>query len=417
MTAAEYQPRLADGYLRELMRGFPAVMINGPRATGKTTTARQVVTDALRLDQPGQAAIVEADPDAALRRAGRPLLLDEWQEVPQLLAAVKRAVDDDPTPGQFVLTGSVRARLVNELWAGTGRTVGLQMFGLTQRELHGRLGVGEPTFLERLAAADPTALSLPAEVLDLDGYVARAVRGGFPEVVYQERDDRSREIWMASYLDQLLTRDAATLGGRKDPERLRRYFEVLSLNLAGQPTDATLYRAAGIDARTAAGYEALLADLHILETVPAWSSNRLQRLVTAGKRYVVDPGLAAVAAGLTGSHLLSEPDLLGRFFDAFGTAQLRPEIALTHPRPRLHHLRVEGGRREIDLVVELGAGRVVGIEFKASAAPRRDDAKHLAWLRDQLGPSFAAGAVLHSGPGIYALGDRILAVPLCAVWA
>lgn len=417
VTTGGYRPRLADAYLEELMRDFPAVLINGPRATGKTTTARQVVADVVRLDQPGTAAVVRADPDAALRRVRRPALLDEWQEVPEILAAVKRTVDEDATPGQFVLTGSVRAQLEHEMWAGTGRAVRLQMFGLTQRELQGRLGIGQPSFLERLAAADIEQLTLPVEVPDLDGYVRLAVQGGFPEVVYRERSDRSRDIWMSSYLDQLLTRDAAALGQRKDPDRLRRYFEALSLNIAGLPTDATLYQAAGIDARTAASYERLLTDLHVLENVPAWSTNRLKRLVTAAKRYVVDPGLAAVAAGISASNLLSEPDLLGRFFDAFGTAQLRPEIALMHPRPRLHHLRTEGGRHEIDLVLELGAGRVVGIEFKAAAAPDRGDARHLRWLRDQLGDSFVGGAVLHSGPGIYELDDRILALPLCSVWA
>lgn len=87
-----------------------------------------------------------------------------------------------------------------------------------------------------------------------------------------------------------------------------------------------------------------------------------------------------------------------------------------HPRPVLHHLRVDGGRREVDLVVELDAARTIGIEFKAGAAPDSGDAKHLFWLRDELGSSFVAGAVVHTGPGIYELGDRVYAVPLCALW-
>ena len=87
------------------------------------------------------------------------------------------------------------------------------------------------------------------------------------------------------------------------------------------------------------------------------------------------------------------------------------------PRPGMHHLRLEAGRREVDLVVELGPGRVLGFEFKAGAAPTGDDARHLFWLRDQLGSDFVAGAVVHSGPAVYELGDRVYAVPLCAlVW-
>ena len=115
--APPYRARMADAHLAELLADFPAVMITGARAAGKTTTAAKHVARIVRLDEPGVAATYRADPDAALRRTDRPVLLDEWQEVPEVLAAVKRAVDLDPAPGQFVLTGSVRAELTNETWA------------------------------------------------------------------------------------------------------------------------------------------------------------------------------------------------------------------------------------------------------------------------------------------------------------
>lgn len=154
----------------------------------------------------------------------------------------------------------------------------------------------------------------------------------------------------------------------------------------------------------------------MLDKVSAWGTNRLTSLVKAPKRYLLDPALAAAAAGLTARDILTDSGLTGRFFDAFGTAQLHPEIALLHPRPTLHHLRETHGRQEVDLVIDMGAGRVVGIEFKAGATPDSRDARHLRWLRDQPGGGFLAGAVLHSGTGLYELGDRIFAVPLCALW-
>jgi len=114
---------------------------------------------------------------------------------------------------------------------------------------------------------------------------------------------------------------------------------------------------------------------------------------------------------------LADPDLAGRYFDAFAAAQLRPEVALMYPRPTSYHLRVEGGRREVDLVFDMGAGRVVALEFKAGAAPSIDDAKHLLWLRDELGADFLAGAVIHTGPGLFDLDDRVYAIPLCTMWS
>jgi predicted AAA+ superfamily ATPase len=410
---ARYQPRLIDERLAELLSEFPAVMVNGPRGVGKTTTAARLAADVVRLDQPAAAAAFRADPDAALRIRAEPVLLDEWQEVPEVLGAVKRAVDADRRPGRFLLTGSVRARLEGQMWPGTGRLVHVVMHGLTEAEIAGP--VRRPGFLDRLAEADPAAFALPPTRPDLVGYIDLAVRGGFPEVALTRRSRQWAETWMDSYLVQLLTRDAATVAPGRDPERLRRYVEALALNTAGIPTDRTLIQAAGVSATTAAGYDRLLADLFVADSVPAWTTNRLARLTRSPKRYLVDAGLAASAAGLTTRSIVDDGDLLGRFIDTFGTAQLRPEIALGSQRRRLHHVRTKEGRQEIDLVVEID-GSVLGVEFKASAAPSADDARHLTWLRDQLGQRFLAGAVIHTGPDVFMLGERVLAVPLCALW-
>lgn len=414
---AGYRPRLVDGYLAELCADFPAVMVTGARASGKTTTAAQHVEQVVRLDEPGTAAAYRADPDAALRRTARPVLLDEWQEVPEVLAAVKRSVDQDATPGQFVLTGSVRAELTNETWAGTGRIVRMSMYPVVERERRDVPDFARSSFLDRLATSGLDDMTLPAAPPTIDDYVHLALRGGFPEVAYRQRSDRARTTWLASYLDDLVTRDAAIVDTMKDPAKLRRYLTVLALNNAGMPSDATLYRAAGVNAKTAAGYDQLLTNLYVLDVVPAWTNNRLSRLVRHGKRYLVDSGLAAAAAGLDAMTILNDADLVGRMFDALATSQLRPEIAVRSPRATLHHLRLEAGRREVDLVAEVGAGRVVALEFKAGVAPDQADAKHLYWLRERLGRDFAAGAVVHTGPGLYEMGDRVYAIPLCAVWS
>ncbi len=102
--------------------------------------------------------------------------------------------------------------------------------------------------------------------------------------------------------------------------------------------------------------------------------------------------------------------------DTFVVAQLRPELELARTRPSLFHLRERNGRREVDLVAEVGAGGVVAVEVKASAAPDVDDARHLVWLRDVLGERFLGGAVLHTGPQAFRLSERVLALPICTLW-
>jgi hypothetical protein len=130
----------------------------------------------------------------------------------------------------------------------------------------------------------------------------------------------------------------------------------------------------------------------------------------------VDAGLAGSGAGLTTRSVLADGDLIGRIIDTFTLAQLRPEAALSSEPSRLYHLRTELGRQEVDLIVERGAGRFIAFEIKADAAPNEHDARHLTRLRDEMGERFLAGAVLHTGPAVYPLGDRILAIPIAAIW-
>ena len=409
---AEYRERAADHLIGELIAEVPALLVVGPRATGKTTTASRHVATTVRLDRPGEAAAFQADPDSALRGLREPVLLDEWQAVPEVLGAVKRAVDATPKPGRFLLTGSVRADLDAPTWPGTGRLMRVPLFGLTVAEQRGRPSTAP--LLDRLARGDP--LGVPRDAPDLRGYVELALQSGFPEAALS-LSGRTRGRWIESYLDQLLTRDAMHVAGPRDPAKLRRYFEAYALNSAGLVEDKKLLEAAGLNRKTALAYEQLLLNLMVIDHAPAWTSNRLKRLVRSPKRYLVDPALVAGILRLDADAILRDGDLLGRVLDTFVAAQLRAELAIAECRPRLYHLRQEQGRHEIDLLAELSATRVIGIEIKASAAPRSDAARHLIWLRDQLGQRFVRGVVLHTGPRAYELDERILAAPIATLWA
>jgi uncharacterized protein len=408
-----YLPRLIDRFLHDLFRELPALMVVGPRATGKTTTAARHAASVVRLDRADDAAPFRADPDAALGALPEPILIDEWQTVPSVLGAVKRAVDQDFRAGRFILTGSVRDKLTAAAWPGTGRVVQVAMTGLTEREIIGSLEARP--FLDRIADDDLDG-SPAGDAPDIRGYLDRALRGGFPEPALQ-LSPAARAEWLEGYVEQLVTRDVELVDAGRDPVRLRRYFEAYTLNTAGVADDRTLYEAAGVSSKTADAYNRLLQNLFVVDSVPGWTGNRLKRLIRAPKRYLVDPALAVGSLRIDARSALFDGSLFGRLIETFVVAQLRAELPLSETRPRLYHLRQQAGRHEIDLIAELAGHRIIGIEIKAAAAVRPDDARHLRWLRDELGDRFVRGVILHTGPRMYELDERIVAAPICTIWS
>jgi uncharacterized protein len=412
MISMPYRSRLLDGLLDELMADLPAILLVGPRAAGKTTTALRRAASVIRLDVPGEALAFRADPDAIIRGAREPMLLDEWQAVPESFPAVKRAIDAEASPGRFLLTGSAYGDLEGTTAAGTGRIVRLRLLGMTVREQNGRLA--RESIIDRMARGEPVAT--PGERLDVRDYLDLALRSGFPEAL-SISSATARQRWLEGYVAQIITRDPTGTVGARDPLRLSRYLEAYALNSAGITEAKSIYEAAGIDRGTAASYERVLENVFLVESLPAWRTNRLKRLALAPKRYVMDAGVMAAILRTDMQAILHDGKLLGRVIDTFVAQQLRGDLEVSPARPRLYHLRDQDGRREVDIIAELGGERVLGFEIKAGASVTTGDARHLAWLRDELGDRFVAGAVFHTGPHVFPLGDRITAVPISAIWA
>jgi predicted AAA+ superfamily ATPase len=289
------------------------------------------------------------------------------------------------------------------------------MYGLAQREIVGGAALAGPSMLDKIAMRSADAFTLPVTRPDLRDYIELAVRGGFPAAVLQTAP-RSVDIWVNSYLEQLLTRDAQPAVADRNSEKLVAYLHALSAMSAGIPEHKTIFDAAGVDAKTARTYDRLLEDLYIAEQIPAWSAAHLQRLIKAAKRYVVDTSIMSASLGVGVDAILGSDDLLGRVVDTFVMAQLRPEVAISRQRTRLHHARTKAGREEVDIVAELPGGRLIGLEIKATASPKAADARHLRWLRAEQPERFVAGVVMHTGPDVVQLDDDIFAVPICAFW-
>ena len=396
----EYLPRIADFEIQRLLAATPIVMIEGARATGKTTTAQRFAASELRL--PRDLALVQSDPVGVLSRLARPALIDEWQLAGvDLLWALKEIVDEDPLPGSFILTGSVEPETYGPTYPLTGRAARVVMRPMNARELAG--GGHRASWIDRLTGGEFAEPRNSGTQVDVDVMT----RSGFP-VVAAMADPTA---WLLAYADSVARR---SIDERRDPQRVNRLLRVLAELEGSILPDERLWIAADINRETFRRYDAMLERTHVVQPAPAWHTNRLKRVTALTKRYVVDTALALALAGIDAEQLRRDPTLAGRYFDSFVASQIRPEVDIAGGS--LHHLRTKGGEREVDIVIEIG-GALIAIEVKAGVRPVAANAKHLSWLRAELGDTVTAAVVIHRGSASFEIVPGVWALPVSSLWS
>lgn len=416
-----YQRRIVDDELAELFADLPAIALEGPKGVGKTRTALQRARTVHRLDDPAELSVAQADP-ARLLEGERPVLVDEWQRLPQTWDLIRRAVDDGAPPGSFLLTGSAVPD-PPPTHSGAGRIVTIHMRPLALSE---RLQTTTVSLSELLAGRRAPVTGRTD--MALSDYTEEILASGLPGVRPLSR--RARRSQLGGYVDRIVDRDIADDAGAaiRNPAALRRW---LTAYAAASSTTATFEKvrdaaSAGdetkLSRKAARGYRDALARVWALDEVPAWipSRNRLRELGQAPKHQLADPALAAQLLGVQLSTLLGgrapgpplarDGALLGALFESLATLSVRVYAARSEAMTK--HLRTARGRREIDLIVERADGRVVAVEVKLARTVSDDDVKHLAWLREKLGDDLLDEVIITTGPEAYRRKDGVAVVPL-----
>ncbi len=408
---AERYPRIVERLIeQELLATFPAVLVVGARGSGKSTSAGRFADTVIDLSMPGPRRAAQEDPDGILAASRGTVVIDEWQEAPEIIGAVKRAVDADGarTAGRFILTGSVRAAQRAPTWPGTGRLIRVRMSGLTQGEIE-HDNVYNP--VDALFGAEPPAGS--ASDLSRTDYLERIVAGRFPYAMGLSGRNRSR--WFDAYVEQLVELDAPQVaGGSPRPQKLRAVLESCAARTGQELNKQATARDAGVTSVTADTHLRLLEDLSIIARVPAWHSKRLYRLTRSPKVHIVDPGLAAHLLHTDAQAMARDAMLVGQLFETFVATELAPHLEAASDTTRMFHFRDRSGH-EVDFVLER-RGRLVGLEVKSATSVDRSDARSLMWLRDQLGDGFHLGAVLYTGKLPFRIDDRLWALPISTLW-
>ena len=416
-----YLRRTIDEELDVLIPELAAIALDGPKAVGKTASAERRANGQFKLDSATRRTVVIADPDSILR-APRPVLIDEWQLVPEVWDVVRRQVDRDASPGQFLLTGSASPRANVTTHSGAGRIVRLRMRPMTLAER----GVAAPSVSMRdLLSGTPSRVDGESP-LRLADYVDEIVRSGFPGI--RRLGDRARRAQLDGYLQAVIDVDVreSGLAVRKTAALLgwlRAYAAATSTTASySRILDAATPGASDKPAKTTAiAFRDALTHLWLLDPVPGWAParNPMSRLQQAPKHHLADPALAARLLGATCGSLLDgsgdvlgprDGSLLGNLFESLATLCVR--VAAQSLGATVGHLRTRNGDHEIDLVVARDDGKVLAIEVKLGGVVTDHDVRHLAWLRAQIGDDLLDAVVLTTGPQAYRRRDGVAVVPL-----
>ncbi len=398
-----------------MLAAVPAVELRGPRGCGKTTTAERHAGTCFYLDDPNDAELLQRDAQAAFEASETPILIDEWQQAPEVLWTVKRIVDRAPAEnGLFIITGSFRSTQASQL-PSTGRVVPLDMFPLTEAEK--QQTVAAPLF-DRLAAGD---LGDAASTFNTNDYIEMALVSGYPRPMAMSSKPL-RAAALRARVDQTLNVDS--LLGRQDRVKLLEFARVYASHSGRVMPLTRLCAQSGITRATGREYLALLERTFLACEAPAFIPGGVSRVQKSPKRLLVDAGLAAAMWDADAWAIGRSGDLRGRLMETFVAAQLRSEHDPTVAGYRLRHFRRDGGQ-EVDFVLDGGLQGVVGVEVKAGDRAGLNEARHLLWLRDQLGDRFAGGVVLHTGPRRPTIlspassdtgGGTIWSAPVATLW-
>ncbi len=406
--------RLLTPVVQEAMESARITAIVGPRQSGKTTLVRRIVAGRqmtyTTLDDDTARRSAQEDPYGFVQALGRPAAIDEVQRVPELMLALKRFVDDDARPGSFLITGSADIQTLPRIAdALPGRVDYLRLDPLAETEIVGASG----SVVDRLF--DPGWRPANVPLAGRQAYVDAVIGGGFPEA--RLRSTRSRRRFFEGYITSLIERDIGAAANLRTVDRVGDTFRLIAARSGSSAEPYALGRELGLDGKTAGAHLHALERLFAIRLLPAWSTNLGARITRAPRAYMADSALHAHAIGADRDAFLH--DLTGAFSGPLIETLVLNEVlrqaswAETPVRASFYR---DARQREIDLVLESGR-RVVGIEIKSSATATARDARHLGFLRDQLGERFVRGVVVYGGGSVVPLGERLQALPIGTLWS
>ncbi len=399
-----YLPRSLETILSRAAAEFPAVVVTGPRQSGKTTLLRQRFRDShqyVSLELPDVRVAAESDPRGFLAAHPAPVIFDEVQYAPDLLPYIKERIDEERgVHGRYLLTGSQNLLMLEKVTESlAGRAAWLTLWPLSRREIDGTPDLP-------LSFRDTTECAR-GESIEFDALWKRLLAGWFPEPVLEP--ERDIELWHESYLRTYVERDVRNIRQIGDLVQFQIFLRTLAHRAGNLLVLSGLSRDLGVAVNTVKAWLSVLEASNQVLLLRPWHRNVGKRLVKTPKVYFTDTGTLCRLSGLSDPTHLRDGPMAGAVMENAVVMEIVKTLDHRGERPRLSFFRTSDGR-EVDLIVETG-DRFVPIEVKTTATPRPQAADGIRLFRDLVGDRCDPGLVVHPGDVRLPLGPGASALP------
>jgi hypothetical protein len=385
-----YITRTLENFLGKATAQFPVMLVIGPRQVGKTTILQHLRKKGrtyVTLDDPTLAALAKEEPSLFLQRFKPPVLIDEIQYAPALLPYIKIHVDRDRTPGSFWLTGSQQFQLMQGVSESLAGRVGIvNLLGLSMKELQGQPKLAVPFLPTSQQLHTRLKSALPLSLQD----VYRMIwRGAFPAFALNAKMDR--DLFYSSYVQTYLQRDVRDLANVGDEGSFLKYLRAAAARTGQLLNMSDMARDAAISVPTAKRWLGVLEASGIVYLLEPYHTNTTKRLIKSPKLYFLDTGLCAYLTEWSSPETLEAGAMSGAILETFIFTEILKSYWHNGKRAPLYYYR-DKDKKEIDLLI-LRDETFYPLEFKKTAAPKKDDTRHFKVLESLRNPIGEGGVI------------------------
>ena len=403
--------RWQEKSIEDALNSRRVVILSGARQCGKTTTSKSIVDkDCIfrTLDDTTLLVAAQSDPKNFIKHSKKTMIIDEVQRVPELITAIKKAVDENTKYGQYLLTGSVNLQTlptVKESLAGRVKKIRLRPLA------QGEIIENKPTFLNRIAKQD----FVDNKDFDKESLLEMMFKGGYPEPLFM-KNQKERISWYKDYLNTIIEYDLKNIANIKRQDNLKDLIAIIASYSSKFIDKSKITSSMGIANQTLDSYLGILENTYLVDRLAPYLKTDYERVNKQSKYFVTDTGLMTSLLNWKIDDLMLNSDRIGKLFETYIYNQLIAQVDLENIDYSLYHYR-DREKREIDFIIQDSNNNIYGIEVKSGTLISKDYFKHLKWFKNNLAKDKNfVGIVLYSGENVVSFGENMFAVPINNLW-